>query len=811
MQPTYETLYNAFFITLYIIILLLILVGILNAFISWKRKRYIKDAQYNLTFLQIKLPAQNEIEVEAAEHLFSNLMGTRRSFWENLLKGPQRISFEIVSKSDGIGFYIVVPDELVSFIEKQVNGAYPTAEIDIVDPKEIWDRGTFTEIAELKLAGPAYFPINSYKDTEKSDSLSTITSSLSKLKESEVVAIQYLISPASNSWRTAGSTFINKMKRPGSNPEKPSAPIDNSIIESIEKKVGKPGFDVALRIVSIAEDQINAKTHIKNVISSFEQFTNVKYNRFKTRRVISRKKLVDQFIYRKMKIINVQIPIFDISIYRNVSVLNIEEMATIFHFPNKNVQTPNIIWLSARKASAPSNIPAEGLYLGKNIFRNVERKIYMKPEDRKRHMYIIGQTGTGKSQYMQSLALQDIRNGEGVAFIDPHGSDLEELLTKIPEERIDDVILFDVSDTERPIGLNLLEADNEEQRHMLINAFIAMLYKLYDPNNQGIMGPQLERAIRNVMLTAMEDPESTMVDVLRLLIDEEYVKKFIPLIKDPLVKRYWTDEMAKTTANRKGEMMGYFVSKFDRLVTEKTMRNIFGQPKSAINFNKIMAEKKILLANLSKGKIGEENSNFLGLMLVPRILTAALGRANLVGKEEFPNFYLYVDEFQNFATPDFATILSEARKYKLNLTVAHQFIAQLDDTIKQAVFGNVGTMTAFRVGADDAEYLESQFEPIFEQTDLINNPIGNCYLRLLIDGHPSVPFSLAVDWDAITHTQKNPEVAQRIKENSRMKYGTPVKEVEEFINMRSGVTDETEIDETINELPKLNPKKLIPF
>jgi DNA helicase HerA-like ATPase len=530
---------------------------------------------------------------------------------------------------------------------------------------------------------------------------------------------------------------------------------------------------------------------MRNMVGAFEQFTNVKYNRFKTKNFISRRKLVDDFIFRRIRAKEIYLPFFDITLYRSTSVLNTEEVANVFHFPNKDIQTPNIVWLHARRSTAPVNLPDEGLYLGKSVFRGVEKKVHIAEDDRRRHFYIIGQTGTGKSKLMFSMALQDIKAGRGVAVIDPHGSDLEELLEKIPPERIDDVILFDAADTERPLGLNLLEAKNEDERHMLINAFIALLYKLYDPNHQGIMGPQLERAIRNVMLTAMEDPQSTMVDVLRLLIDDKYSQKFIPLIKDPLVKKFWTDEMAKTTANRKGEMMGYFVSKFDRLVTEKLMRNIIGQPKSSIDFHKIMAEKKILLVDLSKGKIGEENSNFLGLLLVPRILSAALSRASAIG-QDFPDFYLYVDEFQNFATPDFATILSEARKYKLSLTVAHQFIAQLTDEIKDAVFGNVGTLTAFRVGPEDAEFLETQFAPTFTKSDLPNLPVGNCYIKLLVKGQPTVPFSMATDWEMIKNTPKDPNVAAKIREMSRMKYGTPAAEVEAFINLRAGAEEQVE-------------------
>jgi len=321
------------------------------------------------------------------------------------------------------------------------------------------------------------------------------------------------------------------------------------------------------------------------------------------------------------------------------------------------------------------------------------------------------------------------------------------------------------------------------------------------------MGPLLERAIRNVMLTAMSDPEATMVDVMRLLIDDKYHKRFLDKLTDPMVKRYWTDEVANTSQNRKGETMGYFVAKFDRFITDITMRNILGQAKSSVDLNKVMSEKKILLVDLAKGKIGEENSNFLGLLLVPRLLSAALARHSMVVKgEEFPDFYLYVDEFQNFATPDFATILSEARKYKLNLVVAHQFIAQLDDDIKNAVFGNVGTICTFRVGSDDAEYLEKQYAPIFTKNDLINLPIGNCYTRLLVKGQPTIPFSMEVDWDWITNQPKNFDMAKNIKEASRLKYGVPAKEVEEYVKLRAGYNEQSEVP----PLPTFN-KSRIPF
>ncbi|KKT69734.1 MAG: hypothetical protein UW65_C0014G0017 [candidate division WWE3 bacterium GW2011_GWB1_44_4] len=775
--------------TVLIVVLVAIVAGLFFGIAKFVRVRREKTGAFKLTFLQIKVPAQNEIEIKAAEQMFSGLMGFRRSFFSALFSGHYRISFEVVSKASGIGFYVIVPDDLVSLVEKQINGAYSDAEIDIVDPTEVWDRGSCTVVNEIKLAGPPYYPIKLYEEMG-ADSMSPLTSAMSKMGPEEVLAVQFVISPAGDAWRKAGGAFTGAVKVKSAEGK---SHVDPEFMKGVEKKISKPGFNVAIRLIAVSNDKSSAQNHLRNLTTSFEQFTNVTYNKFRKRKFIFVMKLIEDFIYRRLNTRELHIPFFDISLYRNCSLLNTEELATIFHLPNKNVQTPGIIWLAARRASAPVNLPTSGLYLGQSIFRGVKKKVYMTAEDRIRHMYIIGQTGTGKSQLMMSLVLQDIQDGEGVAVIDPHGSDISELLEKIPANRIDDVILFDAGDFERPMGLNMLEAETEEEKHMLINSFIGMLYKLYDPNKQGIMGPQLERAIRNVMLTAMVDPESTMVDVLRLLIDDRYAQTFIPKITDPLVKKYWTDEQAKTTANRKGEMMGYFVSKFDRLVTERVMRNIIGQPKSAFSFKKVMAEKKILLCDLSKGKIGEENSNFLGLLIVPRILTAALSRSTLVEQGiKFPHFYLYVDEFQNFATDDFATILSEARKYKLNLIVAHQFIPQLGDKVKEAVFGNVGTICAFRVGADDAKYLETHFEPVFKQSDLMNNPTGSYYIRLLVNNMPARPFSMSVDWDMITKTRRDPDVARRIRENSRTKYGKPVKEIEEYITKRTSSGQETE-------------------
>ncbi len=784
---SFKFIIDGFFVFLYVLILLLFIYFIFSIVAKFIRSKRRKKEAYNSTFFLVKIPESNEIEIEVAEQMFASISSIRKGFVQSMFSDQEHVSFEIIGKESDISFYVSCPNEIATLVEKQINAAYPSAEIDIVKPPKVYDRGGKVAVANLVLAGPPYYPIRVFEDLPN-DAISSITSAMSKLSVSEVLALQILVKPASGSWIAAGRRFVGGVKAHNSNPEKKKVAIDEGFLEGVEKKVAKPGFDVQIRIVSVSDDRLKAESNLKNLTGTFEQFTDVKYNRFKSGLILNKKKFVRDFIYRSFSSFEIFIPLFDFYIYRSSSLLNSTELATVFHFPNNEIKTPRINWLRSKRASAPANLPEEGLYLGDCIFRGVEKEVRITTDDRRRHFYIIGQTGTGKSELMKFMAIQDIRDGKGVAFIDPHGSAIEDMIALIPEERKDDVIYFNAGDEERPLGLNILEAKTESQKHLIVNAFIALLYKLYDPNRQGIMGPKLERAIRNVMLTAMEEPENTMIEVLRLLIDKNFQKAKIPLIKDPIVKKYWTDQMASTSDYHKGEDMGYFVSKFDRFVTEKIMRNIIGQPKSAFDFREVMDKKKILLVDLSKGKIGEENSNFIGLIMVPRLLAAALSRADSIGKVDFPDFYLYVDEFQNFSTPDIATILSEARKYKLCMIMANQFIAQLSDDIKTAVFGNVGTINSFRVGVDDAEYLENQFTPTFEKADLMGLPVGNSYIKLLIKGHPSPPFSLKVNWDKIGELQKeakaNKEHGERIKQISRLKYGVDQAIVEEDINRR---------------------------
>jgi hypothetical protein len=402
-------------------------------------------------------------------------------------------------------------------------------------------------------------------------------------------------------------------------------------------------------------------------------------------------------------------------------------------------------------------------------------------------MYIIGKTGTGKSEFLKEMILQDIEAGHGVCAIDPHGEFVEDILQLMPPERADDVIYFNPSDLDRPMGMNMMEADTEEQRHFVVGSVIGLMYKLYDPHRTGIIGPRFEHAIRNAMLTIMYKKGTTFIELVRTMTDSKYVDELLPYVKDPIVKRYWTDQIAQTSDFHKSEVLDYIVSKFGRFVTNKTMRNIIGQPYSAFNFRQAMDEKKVILCNLSKGILGEEDAKFLGLILVPKVLTAAMSRQNIPMAQRH-DFFLYVDEFQNYATEDFAVILSEARKYRLNLTVANQFIGQIDEEVKNAVFGNVGSIVSFRIGVPDANFLQHEFTPIFNETDLTNVEKYHVYIKTIVKNEPVAPFSMSLVKDmSLVEARMNPQQAEMIKQLSRLKYGKDKDIVEAEIKSRSNL------------------------
>ncbi len=753
----------------------LLLVGLGFLVFTFFRWRGREERSIDSVLLQVAVPRANEIKIDAMEQLFASLYTIKKGGWKQKFSVQPTISFEIVAQKEEIKFYVWTPKRLQDLAEKQIHGAYPDAEITEVPEYNIFSENGKVAHKSLQLKDNNFYPLKTFKDLA-TDPMAAITSALAKMGENEAAAIQILISPADPAWQKQGSGFISDTKKQESDPEKAKFAVPAKTLEAVESKVGKPGFETSIRIVAVSEDQHSAKAHLDNIAGAFQQFSS-EFNSLKRRKIRRKAAFTEDFIYRYQ-------PMFHFFGNRP-SILNSEELATIFHFPNKQITTPHIYWLYAKTAPAPSGVPSEGHYLGMSAYRGVKRPVYITDDDRRRHMYVIGKTGTGKTEFLKDLIMQDIKEGKGICYMDPHGDAVQDILEMIPPERAEDVIYFNPADTDRPMGLNLLEARTEDQKHFAATAVINMMYKLFDPYKTGIVGPRFEHAVRNAMLTAMSEEGSTFVEVVRILTDSKYVQELLPKIKDPIVKRYWTDQIAQTADFHKSEVLDYIVSKFGRFVTNRMIRNIIGQSESAFSFRDVMDKQKILLINLAKGEVGEENSNFLGLVLVPRILMAAMSRQD-VPEEERKDFYLYVDEFQNFATPDFAQILSEARKYRLNLCVANQFVGQVEEEVKNAVFGNVGTLICFRVGVTDANYLAHEFKPVFSEEDLLNIERYRVYTKTTVNNEPVPPFSMDLTKDIAKQKEMaNPKVAKIIKEMSRLKFGKDVRLVEAEVIRRA--------------------------
>jgi hypothetical protein len=768
-----------------ILIFIAILVSI---YFVLKRKLEKKDRDEKAgkwTLFEVRVPRSNEIEIGEAEKMFANLasIGGRGKGLAEKFTVNHSISFEIMAIPGEIRFYVHCPKKLSEMVEKQILGSYQDADVKQVNDYNIFDVNTYVEYTRLELDEENYFPIRTAENFE-GDPLSNILSSLSKMSNSEGAMVQVVITPTNSKWRKNGEKYLSKIESNNSDPEKKHIEVSQEKMQAVGKKISKVGFLTDIRIVTSAPSKELAKMHLDNIVGAFDQFNNPGINSFKKKKIKDRTKeeFMRDVIYRRTPL--------DVK-----TVLNIEELAGLYHFPNKNITTPNIHWLLSRELPASNEISQDinsidTIWVGNNEYRGNVHRVCFERDDRRRHSYILGQTGTGKSWFMTRMIIQDIYNGDGVAFVDPHGDTAEMILERIPPERAEDVIYFNAGDFDRPFGLNIMEYYNEQHKHQIVNSFIALLIRMFDPNNQGFAGPMFQQAVRNAMLTAMSEKGSTLVEVVRILQDEQWVKeKWLPIIQDELVKRYWIDQVAKTDQKTKSESLGYFISKFDKFTTNLAIRNIIGQSESSFNFRDIMDNQKILIVNLSKGIIGEENMNFLGLLLVQKMLAAALTRENLPEADR-KDFFFYADEFQNFATDDFCTILSEARKYRLNLTMAHQYIGQLPENIKNAVFGNVGSLFIARCSAEDGKFLEPQFEPLLTAEDLINQGLGHYYVKMLNNGSYPGPFSLNALYGSRYPMSGfdmpiNNDVVGFIKQMSRTKYGRDVNVVNADIRRRA--------------------------
>ncbi len=803
----------------------------------WYHSKIIVPRALNWVFLEIQMPKDNSDKKEemktkgeeekknliaVAEQLFTTVshMGGVHFF-----KPKEFVSFEIACIDKKISFYINCPKHLRELVEKQVLAQYPHAFIERVRGYNPFQKEGQVEAAELRPTKKYFYPIRTYKNME-SDPLNSLTNAMSKLGENEGAAIQFIVSPASEGWQNKprhmalevqqgknpsmverniflkaftglfsgiGKNLYGQSKQDqnnrhdltGMNSPIHLTPMQQEIVKKLEEKASRPGYKTNIRIVTSSTTPGNARVHLHNIMSSFLQYNMPPFNGFVQRQRAS-SDVIKDFIFR----------IFRSYLFGKM-LLNTEELSSLWHLPTPFIETPNIKWLVSKKAPPPLNMPKTGVLLGRNIYRGQETPVRIQAEDRMRHMYIIGRTGSGKTEIMKYMAAQDIKNGEGICIIDPHGDFIEDVLPHVPKERAEDVILFEPFDQDRPMGLNMLEVSKEEEKDFAIQEMISIFYKLVtDP---AMLGPMFEHNMRNAMLTLMADEEhpGSLVEIPRIFTDTQFQKYKVSKLRDPIVRAFWEKEMAKTSDFHKSEMLGYLISKVGRFVENSMMRNIVGQSKSAFNFREVMDNKKILLVNLAKGKVGEINAKLLGLIIVSKIQMAALSRADTPGSER-KDFYLYVDEFQNFITDAFSSILSEARKYRLGLIVAHQYLGQLEQAagaqgagskdLRDAVFGNAGTMVAFRIGVEDAEIMAKEFAPTFSEFDLVNVDRFNAFTKLMIDQTASKPFNMST-YPLPLATPAQLEVAGAIRQLSRMKFGRPRSQVESEILEASQVAD----------------------
>ena len=819
--------------------------GIILIFSGFYAFRYYCNFQrsMNMIFLQVKMPriedekeSQKEKDrytssqdfkevVGIMEHLFDNLYTIFEEEVKYWFMGQDFLSFEIAVIDRQINFYVVCSREMESLIEKQITSFYPDALIEKVNDYNIFKPKSKTLAWYMRFIESPWLPFRSYQFT-RSDPLSTITNVLSKFEHDEGGAIQIMARPAREGWQEKGREYAAELFAKGKDTSFSGGPLKKLLgpiwkmfaitvhgpeeaskienydqqshmtrttpgvdekVKAIENKCRKIGYETVIRIVASAPTTHKAKEHLQNIKSAFAQFTTTDSNSFTHTKWCSSKRVIINYIYRTLKRNWLQ------RLFQRRMICSSEELASIYHFPSiRYNKSPNINWLKYKIAPAPDNVPTEGLLLGHNIYRGIKTPIYMNNEDRFRHFYVIGQTGTGKSSIFQSMIRQDFHNKKGLAVIDPHGSLIEDIMPFIPRERADDIIYFNPADLERPMGWNLLDADTDDQKEMIALDLMNIMIKLF---NEEIFGPRIQDYFRNGVLTLMapEDKEErgTLIDIVRLFTDDVYEKHMVSKLTNPVVKSFWTNQMAKTGQREKQEMIPYFAAKFGQFITNKMMRNILGQTESAFNVDKAMQEGKIMLINLAKGLTGDINAKLLGMLVVSRIQNAALAREK-IAKQDRKDFYLYIDEFQNFITPSIESILSEARKYRLSLNLAHQYVKQLEgdnpskpSPVKEAVFGNVGTMMCYKIGAQDAELMGKEMAPVFSEQDLINIDKYKAVMKLSIETQPSRPFTI-VPLNPYLETGDK-EAAEAYKQLSRLKYGRDVEFVNKEICRRIGV------------------------
>jgi len=768
----------------------------------------------NMVLFLVSVP-KNSSSDEKTKKPFKELIAVMEQFYTSLsnfkekgLKGfwfgQPVFAFEMAvpHKGEEICFYMACPKRLAQVLEKQIHGFFPAADVRLTEDYNIFNPQGQSAASLLTQTRGKILPFKTYQGLDV-DPLNEIINSLSKLEEEgEGSAIQIILRPnLKKKWRRKAEKIAKEMhsgktyeqalakvsqssfwkildflsgsqSKPQNAPTSTPTPGAAEMIKALESKASKVAYDVNINLITSAKDKLKAEEILLQIETVFAQFNSANLNNLKAVRVTSEKALKKIFFAFSFRL-------FDSS---RALILSTEEIASFYHLPTTEIETPKVKFVRAKQAAPPPVIPSEGIVLGQNIFRGVESVIRMKKEDRRRHLYIIGQTGTGKTSFMKGIIAQDVKNGEGLGVIDPHGEFADYVLGCVPKERAEDVVYFNPADLERPLGLNMLEYDPRfpEQKTFIVNELIGIFDKLYDLKTTG--GPLFEQYTRNALLLLMDDPNegATLMEVPRVMADTNFRRRLLAKCQNIVVKDFWEKEAEKAGGEAALQnLVPYITSKFNTFIANDFMRPIVGQSRSSLNFREIMDNKKILVVNLTKGRLGDINAYLLGLIIVGKLMMASFARID-TPEELRSDFYLYIDEFQNFVTDSISTILSEARKYRLSLILAHQFIKQLPEKIRDAVFGNVGSLVSFRVSVEDAEYLAKQFAPIFDQNDLLNLDNFNAYAKLLINNLTVKPFNLTFKKPA----DSNQEIMQALRELSRLKYGRDKILVEQEIRER---------------------------
>jgi hypothetical protein len=773
------------------------------AYRNRQRAKFAEDEEHALLILEI--PRTNEKQELAAEQMFASLHGILRDKRELALSGgmQEHISFEVAAINKRIRFYVWVPKHLQNFVEGQIYAQYPTVQIHEAD--EDYTKRQLTQSVvhstELVLTDNEVLPIKTFQNFEV-DPLAAITATLAKLEDpAEEMWIQVMARPLADDWHRRSSRFVNNVRGGGlSAPEdlfgnagryllqflealwrppeggvgsapKELAERDKTRISEVEKKSTKLGYQVKIRLMYLGNNQATARSRLQAMVGTFKQFNSTNLNGFRVKQTTFDREMMQYYGAR----------LFIDKGY----ILNIEELASVFHLPHTNVETPNIVWASSKTAEPPSELPVltgvpeedeQISAFGLTNFRGLNQQFGLLRGDRSRHVYIIGQTGTGKSGLLELFALSDVFHNEGYAVIDPHGDFAVDNMRFIPPHRINDVVYFNPADTAFPVGFNPMEVIDPALKSNISSEIIGVLKRIFGDS----WGPRLEYILRYTILALLDYPGSTLIDVTRMLTDKKFREEVLSHCGDTVVLNFWRIEFASWNDKFATEAVAPILNKVGAFTANPIIRNIIGQPKSTFNIREIMDEGKILVVNLSKGLIGEDNAAILGAFMVTKIQLAAMSRSNIANIEDRRPFYLYVDEFQNFATDSFATILSEARKYGLNLTVANQYVSQMNDTVRDAVFGNVGTMISFRVSADDSPLLAKQFEPQFEPGDLLQMHNRHFIINMVIRGEKAPAFSATT----LQLPSAQTDYSSHIIENTRRNFAVNRADIEDDIKAR---------------------------